>query len=564
MNNKFIKILSVGLTLVMLLSASKPTIDGRAVVADEGELPVGLFAKSANYMPGDTVIVTNPSAKVSIEVMIFGSFDSSEGIAIILSPEAAKNLYIAKGSNSIVQVTKARTRYNEKTVLSSTLDKYDAVIDPDKNPSAYIDDSIPYVEEDVVAEVTPVETVAETAVEEITLVEEVLPIEPIAEESIEEVSTLEPVVEELPVETVPEILDEKSVIATDTPILEPEEPITENIQNIEELPAVEKTETEEILDLEKLKSDLLNKSIEDSVATIEEIPAVEEIAEEPVMITEITEEVVPEVAETVDQPLMIEEPLTIVDTSSNPVEIESPIMEETKDEVAVVPEEVPEEIPENEEDIEETIEIVEVVEVPEEVVEQEEILETAEPEVVFDEIIPEVEETNEYVMAEPEVYLVPNVLVPTDSNPPPVIDEPEVLLLTPYPDVTEEMNEIDDPMAFLPAVEETVEQEPVIPVPVTKTTENKSMVSIFDYVIKSEKEIGTGSYYIQLATYKLEENIIKLISTYGNKYPIKLLRSDTIEGYKVVVGPLNGDEYPVVLQRFISYGYKDAFIRLVK
>lgn len=511
MNNKFLKILFVGLTLVMVLSASKPTIDGRAVVADEGVLPVGLFAKSANYMPGDTVIVTNPSAKVSIEVMIFGSFDSSEGIAIILSPEAAKHLYIAKGSNSIVQVTKARTGYNEKTVLSSTLDKYETVVDPDKNSRAYIDDSIPYVEEEIVAEeilteaIIPVEAVAEVAevaVAEVTPVEPVEPVaelETIAEAPIEpvadvaEVAETEAIIPVEPVEPVAEFAEAESNPDSDIPVLIPED-----------IPAIEKTDTQEILDLEKLKSDLLNKPIEEVAALPEEIaeetPEFEEIIEEPVTIMEI-------------------------EASTNPVETDTSIAENTIDEV------------------------VEVVEVPEEI--------------VLDEEIPLVEE-NEYVMAEPEVLIVPNVLVPTESNPPPAVDEPEVLILTPYPDVTEEMTEIDDPMAFLPAVEESLEQEPFVPVPDTKATEIKPSVSIFDYVINSEKEIGTGSYYIQLATYKLEENIIKLISTYGNKYPIKLLRSDTIDGYKVMVGPLNGDEYPVVLQRFIGYGYKDAFIRLVK
>ena len=108
----------------IFMFAAKPSLDGRAVVADFGEWPNGLFAKSLGYLPGDIVVVTNPQTNISIEVMIFGSFDATEGIAIVLSPEAAKELYITKGSNVIVQVTKKSDAYSEKTVLSKTLETY--------------------------------------------------------------------------------------------------------------------------------------------------------------------------------------------------------------------------------------------------------------------------------------------------------------------------------------------------------------------------------------------------------------------------------------------------------
>ena len=139
------------LSSIILLAASlfiisaeafKPSMDGRAVVADYGELPVGFFAKSASFLPGDTVIVTNPSTKISVEVMIFGSFDSSEGIAIILSPEAARELYITKGSNSIVQVTKKNSVYTESTILSRNVNKNGITEDPDIDPSLLIEDPV--------------------------------------------------------------------------------------------------------------------------------------------------------------------------------------------------------------------------------------------------------------------------------------------------------------------------------------------------------------------------------------------------------------------------------------
>ncbi|OJF75934.1 MAG: hypothetical protein BKP49_08900, partial [Treponema sp. CETP13] len=141
------KITVIFLIVVILLSASKPSIDGRAIVANEGELPIGLFAKSATYLPGDTVIVTNPTTNTSIEVMIFGSYDSSEGIAIILSPEAAKNLFIEKGSSSIVRITKSNIKDSEPELFSMTSEK--KVTDPDIEPMMHVEDSVPYDEDSV-------------------------------------------------------------------------------------------------------------------------------------------------------------------------------------------------------------------------------------------------------------------------------------------------------------------------------------------------------------------------------------------------------------------------------
>ena len=92
--------------VVLFTSASKPSLDGRALVAASGELPPGLYIKAAAFLPGDSVIITNPSAKVSVEAMVFSTFSTSEGIAAVLSQETAKRLFIEKDSNSVVQITK--------------------------------------------------------------------------------------------------------------------------------------------------------------------------------------------------------------------------------------------------------------------------------------------------------------------------------------------------------------------------------------------------------------------------------------------------------------------------
>ena len=198
------------------LGASKPSLDGRAEVANYGELPSGLFAKSPGYLPGDTVIVTNPQANISIEVMIFGSFDATEGIAIILSPEAAKELYITKGSNVIVQVTKKSDAYYENTILSKTLENYIPETDVDAESEALLQDPVfaelvkESIEEETFVE-PPVEEVIipmeDILFEEILATEEEIPEEVIAEEVVEEIPEellAEEIVEDVPEELLAE------------------------------------------------------------------------------------------------------------------------------------------------------------------------------------------------------------------------------------------------------------------------------------------------------------------------------------------------------------------------
>ena len=189
--------------------AAKPSLDGRAEVANYGELPSGLFAKSPGYLPGDTVIVTNPQANVSIEVMVFGSFDATEGIAIVLSPEAAKELYITKGSNVIVQVTKKSDAYSENTILSKTLQNYVPTKDMDNDSEMLLEDPLfvellrekNAVELEESKEVAPLDS--PIPLEEILFSSE----EVIAEEIVEEISEeviAEEVVEEIPEEVIAE------------------------------------------------------------------------------------------------------------------------------------------------------------------------------------------------------------------------------------------------------------------------------------------------------------------------------------------------------------------------
>lgn len=182
------------LFLLLFVSASKPSLDGRAVVAPQGELPPGLYVKSAAFLPGDTVLITNPAAKVSVEALVFASFSASDGIAVVLSPEAAKLLFIERGSNSIVQVTKNGGDM-ELSVLSKAYDALPLNEEPAVEAVGAIEDVQP---EPPVAVVKTDEVPAEivNGESELAEAEDTSVFTPFAEQSTEEVAAAPSVEEE--------------------------------------------------------------------------------------------------------------------------------------------------------------------------------------------------------------------------------------------------------------------------------------------------------------------------------------------------------------------------------
>ena len=90
----------------LLFTSESPSLDGRAIVADAGVFPRGLFAKTVGYLPGDSIGVTNPANGERVDILVIGSLDPSEGVAVLLSPEAAEALGIKKNTNNLVKLTK--------------------------------------------------------------------------------------------------------------------------------------------------------------------------------------------------------------------------------------------------------------------------------------------------------------------------------------------------------------------------------------------------------------------------------------------------------------------------
>ena len=356
MKNKFLKkifILLAVLSSCFLFASFSPSLDGRAVVVNEGEMPSGLFAKTVGYLPGDTIIVSNVDGTSSVEILVIGSLDASEGVAIMLSPEAASAIGIDKKDNNIVKITK-RSDKDERCTGTAVIAK-----------SAEIEN----------------EVVDDEKIEETSPENEILP----------------------PVE----------------------ETFTENVQT------EESAETEEVL-----------QPTEE--AFVEDIPTEETFTEE---------EVLPETEETLAEKTPTEE-------KSDSEEYEA---------IVLIPIE------------------------PEENISSEE---KSEEEIVIENLKDETEKS--------DIKIVES--------------------------------------------EKKVEKESVIE----------------KYKVESLDELEKGSYYIQIVVLKEESNIQKIVDEYGNNYPITIVPLKNKSAYQVLIGPISMDEYGTVLNRFKSYGYKDAFLRKIK
>src|SRR5574344_846559 len=163
--NKKIGLICAALVSCFLLASFSPSLDGRAVVADDGAFPSGLFAKTVGYLPGDSITVSNLSAQKTADILVVGALDPSEGVAILLSPEAAAAPGIEKNSNVIVKITKRSGQLDE--TVSGT-----AIVTPGTAETASAEKAAP------VEETAPAEKAA--PVEETAPAEKAAPVEEIA------------------------------------------------------------------------------------------------------------------------------------------------------------------------------------------------------------------------------------------------------------------------------------------------------------------------------------------------------------------------------------------------
>lgn len=594
------KILSLILTFCVgiVFSFANPSLDGRAVVAENGVFPPGLFAKTVGYLPGDTISVTNPANAQNIDILVIGSLDPSEGVAIMLSPEAADCLQIKKDSNMVVKLTKRSGELDENVsgtcVLSQSPVAVQKTEESVSQPESNSADSENVTDEEIldvaenelvrdeqieqpIADVMPSDA-TEDVVSEENIIEDLVPEEEIAEEQIADDQIIAESEEIISVaESDDEILQEYS---QPEEFVESEE-IPEEFAESDDVPEEILVEQFPVDELDEFDEIAESDGTETEVET-EEIAAVQDTAEPEEVISEeeieeIPEEVLPQEEIVQEEPLEDEIPAeqrSVVADNYIPPEEESvtedelpPEYQEEKPLPVVKDDFVPpeqesvaeDELPPEEQLAEETEmaeEIPEELALEEDTQADEEVVYVPESESVEEEMLPPEEVLQDSVIAETETVSDSDsdsedfeaiVLVPSEENPPAVSEK--VAVESSENKVSESVKVEQDIVAFY--------EEPVKPEEQAKTEQKtKTSVSQSYKVIES---LPKGSYFVQLAAYKNQENVQNILEKYGSKYPISVQESN---GKKIVlVGPLSVDEYGTVLQRFKAFGFKDAFLR---
>ena len=486
---KILSLVFAVFTVATIFAAARPSVDGRAVVCEEGEMPKGLFAKTIGYLPGDSVTVTNPANGTTVDVLVLGSIDSGEGVAILLSSEAAEKLLIKKDSNVQVKITRRTGSIDESVSGTAVLTE-----ESEENVS-----------------------------------------EPEAEQNIAESEENQDSVEFEEAETP---VDENKISESDSVITECETPV-EDTETVEP----ENTEPVEENTGSKAESEVLEEKpedIENENSEVFDADSFDEESEAP------ADEQKGDLSESVETEELSETEDTNTENSPEPSEednsekIDAPAPEAQKEPDGEIVEEKKPENLETEEDsaspesFSEDIENAET-ETSDDITEDKEQSEHFESEALSK--VDDTEIAEEYA---------PIVLTPSALNPPETENE----------NIEEESR--DEPLkeVFVPEqADEKVE---------SSAAEENAEISAFESFVTTDAELKKGMYYLQIATLSNEENVANLTEKYGKKYPLVLIKQENKNAYRVLVGPLNADEFGMIKERFESYGFKDAFLRKIK
>lgn len=567
MKKLFIAVLSVLLCGTIFTSFS-PSLDGRAVVAPEGTMPKGVFAKTVGYLPGDSISVTSLSTKNTVDILVIGSIDSSEGVAILLSPEAAELLGLSKDANNVVKITKRSGQLDEAVAGTAVI-----------GGEVQSDEEAVPVEEEKSFEAAENSGDAENSVEEISAepsesaeAETENAAEPEKSEESENQPEYESIVSEPdelsdknPVEAeraenepLPEVIDEpesepETSSAADEAVPEPveiDEPLSE-----ENIPSGSAEENP--VDAEKIEAEdapEIQENVENPAVPVEECAENNEPEEksEPVESDDLGEnaEKIPDVEKIeATEELLVEE--AEPENESMPLENDDVVSEAPFEEEAVEPDELSESHAEKSEPVEteENLPVENAAEPASEPVESEELEpESAEPQPIS-------EGEGENAGDEDESY-EPIILVPAESNPPENNVSSENVssgaVKTEAAEKTSEKAEV--------VIENKAESRNA-----AKAAEPKTAGSQLEkYKVGSLKELESGKYYIQIAVLADESNLKATVSKFAEQYPVALVPLSSGKAMQVLIGPLNMDEYGAVLNRFKKSGYKDAFLRKIK
>lgn len=520
MKKLFVVILSVLLSGTIFTSFS-PSLDGRAVVAPEGSMPKGVFAKTVGYLPGDSISVTSLSAKKTVDILVIGSIDSSEGVAILLSPEAAELLGLSKDANNVVKITKRSGQLDEAVagtaVIGGKVENDESDFEPEEIVSESENAAGTEEDSDSVEEISAEKAEGE---EKDDYAEETVEAEPVESVEAEENPAPETEIE-------PEVIDE--AVPHDSEDLEnsaaesSEEAVpSEPLESAEEIPEEKVPSKEDSVEPEKI----------DATDAPEEDGLSENSGEIPVPVEECPEEVEPDEKLEPAEGDELSESVEKIEATDEPA-AEEP---EPEKESVSVDDDVVSEAPFEEES-------VSADELPEMNSENSEPVENERPEAV-----PYVDSEN--VEAGPlseensEESYEPIVLVPAESNPPESAAKPAEVY----------KNEVSAKPAENKAEERAAEGK----------KPGASKKSLEKYKVSSLKELESGKYYIQIAVLADENNLKNTVSKFEKQYPVTLVPLASGKATQVMIGPLGMDEYGAVLNRFKKSGYKDAFLRKIK
>lgn len=512
MKKLFVVILSVLLSGTIFTSFS-PSLDGRAVVAPEGAMPKGVFAKTVGYLPGDSISVTSLSAKKTVDILVIGSIDSSEGVAILLSPEAAELLGLSKDANNVVKITKRSGQLDEAVagtaVIGGKVENDESDFEPEEIVSESENAAGTEEDSDSVEEISAEKAEGE---EKDDYAEETVEPEPVESVEAEENPAPETEIE-------PEVIDE--AVPHDSEDLEnsgaesSEEAVpSEPLESAEEIPEEKVPSKEDSVEPEKI----------DATDAPEEDELSENSGEIPIPVEECPEEVEPDEKLEPAEGDELSESVEKIEATDEPA-AEEP---EPEKESVSVDDDVVSETPFEEES-------VSADELPEMNAENSEPVENERPETE-----PLSEENSE------ESY-EPIVLVPAESNPPESTGKPAEVYKR--------------EVSAKPADNaENKEKE--------RVSEGKkpgaSKKSLEKYKVSSLKDLESGKYYIQIAVLADENNLKDTVSKFEKQYPVTLVPLASGKATQVMIGPLGMDEYGAVLNRFKKSGYKDAFLRKIK
>ena len=632
--------------LIALLSCTvfalsvNPSMDGRAVVADNGVFPPGgYYGRAPGYLPGDTVIVTNHTNGFSIDVLILGSYDAYEGIAILLSPEAAEKLQIVKGKDVYVKVQKKQPIPYEEAVATSRNKKITEkqAIDTDKDSSVLPGETEKLINDVVSSNKTVTETEDVISYEDVESLDENTENPEIAENTEEVLSEVEnpelaileeqdnddkeelipvsesiitenPVAEEIPEESIElaDIEEETELSENDIIVVEnPEEETLEEVASTEddmevvsseEVAKLEKTPEEEIVLAEPeefVESELINSPVFEEVADVEPKPTEEivevvepELNENQVVLDEPqyeeynAEDVIElpentEVAENTEIP----EEIPVENIDENPeteIALEDVYLEEDfSDEEILIPEEelaLEDEEPATEEEITEP-EILDT-----DVLEDEPELAILDDSFGIDEAEKSVAESPKDIFSmivgeNPDEEILQDVVLEEADPKLPEADDlfdsmdnmvADIIIELEDSETTENTKEAEaDPNTEIAQEAVAEKKESVVnnKTPV-EADEFKNTVSNFNDLPKV-KQVKSKTYYVQIATVSSKDYVNNIYDIHGKKYPVYVIKNPSSSMYQVLIGPLNDDEYALVLARF-KQTYKDAFLRVLK